>query len=76
MRNPIDVIYIFCIIAIILQPVISFLALRKKNKNERALNLPLIYFTAVYLIVQIYVFFKYCLKFKGEYEKYSYIKLF
>ena len=66
--------YIFCIIALLVQPLFVYMVyIKKQNKSEAALKMPLLYFSGAYLVVQLYVFFKYCLKLKGDFEIYSYL---
>ena len=65
---------IFCIIALLIQPLFVYVVyLRKQKKSEAGLKMPLLYFSGAYLVVQLYVFFKYCLKLKGDLEIYSYL---
>lgn len=66
--------FIFCIIALSIQPLFVYMVyLREQKKNDAALKMPLLYFSGVYFVVQIYVFIKYCLKLKGDFEIYSYL---
>lgn len=66
--------YIFCIIALLVQPLFVYVVyIKKQNKSEAALKMPLLYFSGAYLVVQIYMFFKYCLKLKGDLEIYAYL---
>lgn len=54
--------YIFCLIAILMQPIFAFLVFHKQEKQKAALKMPLVYLSGVYLVIQIFVFFKVCLK--------------
>lgn len=65
--------YIFCVIALLIQPVFSFVVYRKQNKDEAALKMPLVYFSGVYLVVQLFVFIKYLRHFTGDAQKYAYL---
>lgn len=66
--------YIFCIIALLIQPLFIYVVyFRKQKKSDAALKMPLLYFSGAYLVVQGYVFYKYCLKLKGDLEIYSYL---
>lgn len=65
--------YIFCIVALIIQPVFSVYMYKSRSKVEAASRLPLIYISGVYFVVQIYVFIKYCNKFPKAMEKWSYL---
>lgn len=66
--------YIFCIIALLIQPLFIYVVYsRKQKKSDAALKMPLLYFSVAYLVVQCYVFWKYCLKLEGDLEIYSYL---
>jgi hypothetical protein len=65
--------YIFCIIAVIIQPFFSWYVYHKQDKRQAALKMPLLYYSVAYLIVQFYVFFKFCLKIPEDYQMYSYL---
>lgn len=65
--------YVFCIIALLIQPVSAWYVYHKQNKTQAALKMPMIYYSGVYLVVQLYVFFKFCSKFPEEYQYYSYL---
>ena len=55
--------YIFCIIALLIQPVFSWYVYHKQDKKKAALKMPMLYYSVAYMVVQLYVFFKFCLKF-------------
>lgn len=65
--------YIFCIIALLIQPVFSWYVYHKQDKRQAALKMPMVYFSAVYLVAQMYVFFKFCSKIPENYQIYSYL---
>lgn len=65
--------YIFCIIALLIQPVFSWYVYHKQDKRQAALKMPMIYFSSVYLAVQLYIFFKFCSKIPESYQMYSYL---
>ncbi len=65
--------YIFCIIALLVQPLSAWNIYHKQDKRKAALKMPMLYFSGVYLVVQLYVFFKYCIRFPVGMEKYSYL---
>lgn len=65
--------YIFCILALLIQPVFSWYVYHKQDKKEAARKMPMLYFSGVYLIIQIYVFVKFCMKFPEEYQMWSYL---
>ena len=65
--------YIFCLIAILIQPIFAFLVFHKQEKQKAALKMPLVYLSGVYLVIQIFVFFKVCLKIPEDYQVYSYL---
>ena len=65
--------YIFCLIAILMQPIFAFLVFHKQEKQKAALKMPLVYLSGVYLVIQIFVFFKVCLKIPKDYQVYSYL---
>lgn len=52
--------YAFCMIAVLVQIVAGFLTLRERDKEEAALRMPMVYICGVYLLIQFFVFFKYC----------------
>ena len=65
--------YIFCLIAILMQPIFAFLVFHKQEKQKAALKMPLVYLSGVYFVIQIFVFFKVCLKIPKDYQVYSYL---
>lgn len=65
--------YIFCILALIIQPAFVWYVYHKQDKRDAASKMPMIYFSGVYLAVQLYVFFKYCMKIPEDYQRYSYL---
>ena len=65
--------YIFCLIAILVQPLFSFLVFRKQEKQKAALKMPLLYLSGFYLIIQFVVFYKICLKIPEKYEICGYL---
>jgi hypothetical protein len=65
--------YIFCIIAVLLQPVFSWYVCHRQDKRQAALKMPMLYYSAVYLVVQLGVFFRFCTKLQGDMQKYSYL---
>ena len=65
--------YIFCIIALLVQPVFSWYVYHKQDKKKAALKMPMLYYSVAYMIVQLYVFFKFCSKFPERYSIYSYL---
>lgn len=64
--------YIFCIIALLIQPVFSWYVYHKQDKKKAALKMPMLYYSVAYMVVQLYVFFKFCSKFPERYSIYSY----
>jgi hypothetical protein len=65
--------YIFCIIAVLLQPVVSWYVYHRQDKRQAALKLPMLFYSAVYLVVQFYVFFKFCIRLRGNMQSFSYL---
>lgn len=65
--------FIFCITALLIQPLFCYLVYKKQDKRQAALKMPMLYWSGAYLAVQMYVFFKYCLKFPEQYQMYSYL---
>lgn len=65
--------FLFCGIALVAQPFFFYVVYKKQEKEEAALRMPMVYFSIFYLVVQMYVFVRYCLRLRGEYEKYSYL---
>ena len=65
--------YIFCILALLLQPVFSWYVYHKQDKREAALKVPMLFYSGVYLVAQIYVFIKFCIKIPENYQMWSYL---
>ena len=65
--------FIFCIIAILIQPFFAFLVYRKQEKQKAALKMPLLYLSVLYLVIQIVVFLKVCIKIPDDYQIFSYM---
>lgn len=65
--------YIFCILALLIQPVFSWYVYHKQDKRQAALKMPMLFYSGVYLIVQFYVFIKFCMKFPEKYQPYAYL---
>lgn len=65
--------FIFCIIAILIQPLLAFFVFRKQEKQKAALKMPLLYLSGVYLVIQIWVFIKVCMKIPDDYQIYAYL---
>lgn len=65
--------FIFCIIAILIQPFFAFLVYRKQEKQKAALKMPLLYLSVLYLVIQIVVFLKVCIKISDDYQIFSYM---
>ena len=59
--------YIFCVIAVLVQPLFVWYVYHKQDKREAALKIPMIGCSVLYLVVQIYAFFKLCIKIPGKY---------
>lgn len=65
--------YIFCILALLAQPIFTWYVFHKQDKREAALKMPMLYYSGVYLVVQIFVFIKFCLKIPEDYQMWSYL---
>lgn len=65
--------FIFCIIAVLIQFLFLIYVYGKQDKNKAALKVPLLFTSVLYMIVQFYVFFKYCLRFPDKFEYLSYL---
>lgn len=65
--------YIFCILALLIQPVFTWYVFHKQDKREAALKMPMLYYSGAYLVVQIFVFVKFCLKIPEDYQMWSYL---
>lgn len=65
--------YIFCILALLIQPVSAWCVYHKQDKREAALKMPMLFFSGAYLIIQMYVFVKFCMKFPEDYQMWSYL---
>lgn len=65
--------YIFCVIAVLVQPLFVWYVYHKQDKREAALKIPMIGCGVLYLVVQVYAFFKLCIKIPGKYGIFSYL---
>ena len=65
--------YIFCVIAVLVQPLFVWYVYHKHDKREAALKIPMIGCSVLYLVVQVYAFFKLCIKIPGKYGIFSYL---
>ena len=65
--------YIFCVIALLIQPLFAWYVYHRQDKTKAALKMPMIYYSGVYLVVQIVVFWKICLKIPEDYQNYAYL---
>lgn len=65
--------YIFLIIALLMQPIFSWYVYHKQEARKSALKVPMLFYSGFYLVVQIYIFIKFCSKFPEEYYIYSYL---
>lgn len=65
--------YIFCIMAIVIQPIFAWSVYRKQDKRKAALKVPMLAYSGIYLFVQIYVFIKFCIRIPEKYQFYSYL---
>lgn len=65
--------YIFCILALLLQPAFTWYVYHKQDKRDAALKTPMLFYSGVYLIVQLYVFIKFCIKIPEDYQMWSYL---
>lgn len=65
--------YIFCIIAVLAQPITAWYAHHKHDKRKAALKMPMLYWSGAYLAVQFFVFWKFCRLMPESMEKYSYL---
>lgn len=65
--------YIFCIMALVIQPIFAWSVYRKQDKRKAALKVPMLAYSGIYLFVQMYVFIKFCIKFPEKYQFYSYL---
>lgn len=65
--------YIFCILALLVQPIFTWHVFRKQDKRDAALKMPMLFYSGVYLVIQIYVFVKFCLKIPEDYQIWSYL---
>ena len=46
--------YIFCIIALLIQPVFSWYVYHKQDKKKAALKMPMLYYSVAYMVVHMY----------------------
>lgn len=65
--------YVFCALALLIQPASAWYVYHKQDKREAALKMPMLYYSVAYLVIQIYVFVKFCMKFPEEYQMWSYL---
>lgn len=63
--------YIFLIIALIIQPLFTWYVYFKQSKDKAAMKMPMLYFSLVYLIVQVCIFFNFCIKIPDDYQIYA-----
>ena len=65
--------YIFCVIALLIQPIFAWYVYHRQDKSKAALKMPMIYYSGVYLVVQLVVFWKVCMKIPEDYQNYAYL---
>lgn len=65
--------YIFCGIALLIQPIFAWYVYHRQDKTKAALKMPMIYFSGVYLVAQFTVFWKICRKIPSDYQNYAYL---
>lgn len=65
--------FIFCLLALLIQPIVAWYAFHGQDKRQAALKMPVIFFSGVYLAAQFYVFFKYCIRFPERYQIWAYL---
>lgn len=65
--------YLFCIIALAVQPVFAYSVYRRQDKRQAALKLPLLYCSCIYLVVQLFVFFRFCIRFSEGQQQWAYL---
>lgn len=65
--------YVFCILALLIQPVSIWYVYHKQDKRKAALKMPMLFYSMGYLAIQIFVFVKYCMKFPEKYQMWSYL---
>lgn len=65
--------YIFCGIALLIQPIFAWYVYHRQDKTRAAMKMPMIYFSGVYLVAQFTVFWKICRRIPPDYEKYAYL---
>ena len=46
--------YIFCIIALLIQPVFSWYVYHKQDKKKAALKMPMLYYSVAYMVAVSY----------------------
>lgn len=59
--------YLFCVIAILIQPILLYFVFKKQEKPKAALRMPYIYVSGLYLIIQFYTYFKFFRKLPQDY---------
>lgn len=65
--------YIFCLLALLIQPAVSWYVYHQQDKRQAALKVPMVFYSGVYLAVQFYVFIKYCIRFPERYQIWAYL---
>lgn len=65
--------YLFCIIALAAQPVFAYSVYHRQDKRQAALKMPMLYYNGVYLAVQLFVFFRFCIHFPEEQLQWAYL---
>ncbi len=63
--------YIFCVIALLIQPIFAWSVYHKQDKRKAAMKVPLLYLSLAYLVIQIVVFWKYLRHFPDEWQMYA-----
>ena len=49
------------------------MCITSRIRKKAALKMPMLYYSVAYMVVQLYVFFKFCSKFPERYSIYSYL---
>ncbi len=65
--------YVFCVIALLIQPVIVWYVYHKQDKDKASLRVPMVAYSFAYIVIQFFVFWKYLRWFTGDRQPFAYI---
>lgn len=65
--------YVFCVIALLIQPIIVWYVYHKQDKDKASLRVPMVAYSFAYIVIQFFVFWKYLRWFTGDRQTFAYI---